>query len=249
MARRSQFGGLDDATEVLFRSSLILIPYYSNSVSHHPLIREGLLTRRRFTSQILRLVRKHRGPRAVRCPCFLCQTHLYRTCLAASLSAPHLNRWLLCHISPLRQEKVNLDDLERAVRSLRGMGRSLEIVSVAGRPGKMIQSVPVELSQDHTAVLATAGDQAYTSVPALQVVPSCNSAAGILICSGEALRCGRLQAKLGWHEQRAVSALDFLLDEGMAWVDLQERSDRQIQRQPAIRCLRTTSRYAIPDLF
>jgi len=95
-----------------------------------------------------------------------------------------------------RAESVSMDDLERAVRSLRGIGKSLEIISVAGRPGKMVQSVPVELSQDHTAVLSAAGSEAFTSV-------------------------ALLQAKVGWHESRAVAALEFLVDEGMAWVDLQ----------------------------
>jgi len=65
-----------------------------------------------------------------------------------------------------------------------------------GRAGKMVQSVPVELSQDHTAVLSAAGTDAFTSV-------------------------ALLQTRLGWHESRAVAALEFLVDEGMAWVDLQ----------------------------
>ena len=42
------------------------------------------------------------------------------------------------------------DDLERAVRNMKGLGRGLEIITLGGPHGgkRMIQSVPCELSND-----------------------------------------------------------------------------------------------------
>jgi hypothetical protein len=42
------------------------------------------------------------------------------------------------------------DDLERAVRNMKGLGRGLEIITLGGPRGskRMIQSVPCELSND-----------------------------------------------------------------------------------------------------
>ena len=92
-----------------------------------------------------------------------------------------------------KAQPIDMEDMERAVKNLKALGRSLDIVSLKGKD-KMIQSVPFELSHDHTRALEHAAATAYTSVPALQEA-------------------------LGWHEARAVAAVDFLVNEGMAWVD------------------------------
>jgi ESCRT-II complex subunit VPS22 len=92
-----------------------------------------------------------------------------------------------------RAQPIDMEDMERAVKNLKALGRSLEVVCLKGKD-KMIQSVPFELSHDHTRALEHAAATAYTSVPALQEA-------------------------LGWHEARAAAAVDFLVSEGMAWVD------------------------------
>lgn len=92
-----------------------------------------------------------------------------------------------------KAQSIDLEDMERAVKSLKALGRSLDIVSLKGKD-KMIQSVPFELSHDHTHALEHATTTGYTSVPALQEA-------------------------LGWQEARAIAAVDFLVNEGMAWVD------------------------------
>uniref|UniRef100_A0A7S4HBP0 Vacuolar-sorting protein SNF8 n=2 Tax=Guillardia theta TaxID=55529 RepID=A0A7S4HBP0_GUITH len=94
-----------------------------------------------------------------------------------------------------RAQQINAEDLERSVKCLKGLGKSLEIISIKGK-GKVIQSVPCELSQDHTAILELASHSGHTSV-------------------------GDLISLLEWPENRAVSAVNFLLDEGMAWIDKQ----------------------------
>jgi len=104
---------------------------------------------------------------------------------------------VLAHLKEKRGSKaqpITIDDLERAVRNMKGLGKGLEILSVGGR--KMIQSVPCELSRDHTALLEDAKATAFTSVKLLN-------------------------ERLGWPEQRAQAAIDFLVAEGIAWVDSQ----------------------------
>ena len=95
-------------------------------------------------------------------------------------------------------QPIEIDDMERAIKNLKDLGRSLDLISLKGK-AKMIQSVPCELSEDHTKALEQATHTAYTSVPGLQ-------------------------EKLGWHEARAVAAVDFLVSEGMAWIDTQNDS-------------------------
>ena len=59
----------------------------------------------------------------------------------------------------------------------------------------MVQSVPGELSTDHTSVLATAEE------------------------GGGSVGVQQLGKTLGWEVDRAQRALDHLVKEGLAWVD------------------------------
>lgn len=86
------------------------------------------------------------------------------------------------------------DDVERAVSKLAVLGSGFKVVQVGGR--RMVQSVPIELSQDHTQVLASCEDAGSTTVRAAQV-------------------------KLGWDAKRVETALAFLLRNEFAWVDEQ----------------------------
>lgn len=62
----------------------------------------------------------------------------------------------------------------------------------------MVQSVPVELSMDHTTVLQAAASRNNAYITA-----------------------SVLQNELHWHYERAQIALDFIVQAGLAWVDIQ----------------------------
>lgn len=66
----------------------------------------------------------------------------------------------------------------------------------------MVQSVPVELSMDHTAVLQQVSNsgQAFVSVSILR-------------------------NELGWEDDRSKRALEHMLKERLAWIDTQEPAE------------------------
>eukprot|EP00696_Hemimastix_kukwesjijk_P009686 gnl/Hemi2/22233_TR7399_c0_g2_i1.p1 gnl/Hemi2/22233_TR7399_c0_g2~~gnl/Hemi2/22233_TR7399_c0_g2_i1.p1 ORF type:complete len:251 (-),score=83.10 gnl/Hemi2/22233_TR7399_c0_g2_i1:243-995(-) len=90
---------------------------------------------------------------------------------------------------------ITEDDIERAIGKLTRLGAGFKVLSVGKR--KVVQSVAVELNVDHTAVLLQASKD------------------------GGFVTCSRLGSALGWTQARMDSALDMLVREGMAWVDLQ----------------------------
>lgn len=92
--------------------------------------------------------------------------------------------------------RIHRDDVERAVAKLDVLGSGYKIVT-AGRE-RIVQSVPVELSGDHTQVLEACGDVGYTSETSLR-------------------------EKLRWTPARIKTALRFLLDNEIAWLDMQSR--------------------------
>uniref|UniRef100_A0A061R637 Vacuolar protein sorting-associated protein n=1 Tax=Tetraselmis sp. GSL018 TaxID=582737 RepID=A0A061R637_9CHLO len=86
---------------------------------------------------------------------------------------------------------ITEDDVVRAARKLKVLGSGFAVVQVGSQ--KMVRSVPGELSRDHNAILELAqGSQNVTLKQLLGI---------------------------GWTEQRAMSALQQLLDEGLALVD------------------------------
>lgn len=61
----------------------------------------------------------------------------------------------------------------------------------------MVQSVPGELSMDHSTILQQAEkNQAFISI-------------------------SFLQKELNWEKERSQKALDHLINQGLAWIDLQ----------------------------
>jgi len=58
------------------------------------------------------------------------------------------------------------DDIDRAVKKLKLLGDGFEVVRVGSR--MMIQSLPRELSSDHTTVLLFAQDTSYVTVSQLR---------------------------------------------------------------------------------
>lgn len=102
--------------------------------------------------------------------------------------------------SKLHQE-ISQDDLLRAAHKLKILGNGFTILPV-GKNKYMVQSVPGELSMDHTAVLQLLNNinEAFVSVSILK-------------------------EKLNWQEQRAQKALDHMLKEGLSWIDLQNSGE------------------------
>ncbi len=76
------------------------------------------------------------------------------------------------------------------------LGGGYKIVSTG--KGKVVKSVPLELSLDHTKVLDTCGTKGYTSY-------------------------SELKSALGWNQARISAAVDFLIQKEIAWVDKQSK--------------------------
>lgn len=90
-------------------------------------------------------------------------------------------------------QALNKDDIERAVKQLRALGEGFQIVRVGAK--KMLQSVPYQLSDDHTTVLQLAQTSFFVTVD-------------------------QLKKELGWNLPRCELVLNELLEEGMAWIDV-----------------------------
>lgn len=101
-----------------------------------------------------------------------------------------------------QHQDISQDDLLRAAQKLKILGSGFTIVPI-GKGRHMVQSVPGELSMDHTAILQLLNNlnEAYASVTILK-------------------------EKLNWQEQRAQKALDHMLKEGLCWIDLQNPIER-----------------------
>lgn len=93
-----------------------------------------------------------------------------------------------------KQEEITQDDLLRAIEKLKVLGKGFRLISVGAR--YLVQSVPTELSLDHTTIIKQAGSTGYASV-------------------------GSLTGDLGWDNDRAQKALEDLLKEGLVWLDTQ----------------------------
>lgn len=104
------------------------------------------------------------------------------------------------------------DDVLRAVESLGPLGGGYRTVALAG--GRVyLLSVPVEMNADRTTLLARLA--AAAPVGAAAAAP----AAGAFACA-HATAAG-LRATLGWEPARVRDALNALLKDGLAWIDMQ----------------------------
>lgn len=98
-------------------------------------------------------------------------------------------------------QEISTDDLLRAAKKLRILGDGFSVVQV-GKGRYMVQSIPGELSMDHTAVI--------------QQIANSNQAC---------ISIRKLCESLKWEEERAKKSLEHLLKEGLAWIDLQSVND------------------------
>ncbi|DBA00631.1 TPA: hypothetical protein N0F65_003560 [Lagenidium giganteum] len=96
--------------------------------------------------------------------------------------------------SPAMQ-KVSDDDVKRAVKKLSVLGEGFQLIEMEERT--MIVTVPIELSPDHSTIIALAQN------------------------TGGMVNVSILARELGWDGKRSTIALNVLLREGMAWIDEQ----------------------------
>lgn len=101
-----------------------------------------------------------------------------------------------------QHQEISKDDLLCAARKLKILGSGFTVVPV-GKGQYMVQSVPGELSMDHTAVLQ-------------QVANSNRASTSVRL----------LREELGWEEDRSQKALDHMIEQGLAWIDLQEPREK-----------------------
>lgn len=95
-----------------------------------------------------------------------------------------------------RSQDISLDDVFCAIKKLKVLGNGFTVIPV----GKtyLVQSVPGELSMDHTTVLQQAQEKGYVTKT-------------------------DLLTKLKWEEERAVRTMNFMVKEGLAWIDDQAK--------------------------
>ncbi|GJD08937.1 Vacuolar protein sorting-associated protein 22 homolog 1 [Galdieria sulphuraria] len=91
--------------------------------------------------------------------------------------------------------EISRDDIERAVQRIQVLGKSYSIVSFGNI--RYIQSVPGELSHDHSCVLSVSKEQGFTTER-------------------------KLAASLKWSKERILLALKGLLEMELAWIDDQD---------------------------
>ncbi|CAF0721482.1 unnamed protein product [Didymodactylos carnosus] len=92
-------------------------------------------------------------------------------------------------------QDVSQDDILRAIKKLRSLGDGFSTIEPTTANGRiLIQSVPGELSMDHTTIISSLQTKAnFTSE--------------------------QLKEQLKWNDDRIKSALDFMIKEGLLWVD------------------------------
>ncbi|XP_060530718.1 vacuolar-sorting protein SNF8 [Cylas formicarius] len=95
-------------------------------------------------------------------------------------------------------QEISKDDLIRAAQKLKIFGSGFNVVPL-GKGQYMVQSVPCELSMDHSVILTQtiATNRIYISV-------------------------SLLREELNWEIDRAQKGLDHMVNEGLAWVDSQD---------------------------
>ncbi|XP_025096328.1 vacuolar-sorting protein SNF8-like [Pomacea canaliculata] len=96
-------------------------------------------------------------------------------------------------------QDISIDDLLRAIKKLRILGNGFTVLTVGNT--LLVQSVPGELTMDHTNILQLAQKSGYVSK-------------------------SQVMKDLKWEEERSHRALEFLVKEGMAWVDDQAGNER-----------------------
>ncbi|XP_075234946.1 vacuolar-sorting protein SNF8 [Lycorma delicatula] len=101
-----------------------------------------------------------------------------------------------------QHQEITIDDLLCAAKKLRIFGSGFSIVPI-GKGQYLVQSIPGELSMDHTAVLQQ----------------TANLGMGYISAS-------ILQKELKWEAGRCQKAIDHMVKEGLCWVDEQNTIEK-----------------------
>ncbi|XP_050399457.1 vacuolar-sorting protein SNF8-like [Patella vulgata] len=104
------------------------------------------------------------------------------------------------HARGRNSQNISIDDLYRAIRKLKILGSGFTVISMGS--SALVQSVPGELSMDHTKILQQAQKNGFIS----QV---------------------DLTQNFKWEVERACRALEFMVKQGLAWVDDQDSNGRK----------------------
>ncbi|XP_050299167.1 vacuolar-sorting protein SNF8 isoform X2 [Anthonomus grandis grandis] len=99
-------------------------------------------------------------------------------------------------------QEISKDDLLRAAQKLKIFGSGFNVIPY-GRGKYMVQSLPGELSMDHSAILTQTSslNSSFVSVSILR-------------------------KQLNWEPERCKNALENLVNQGLAWVDLQNTCEK-----------------------
>jgi len=114
------------------------------------------------------------------------------------ISLEELRQRLVRTRNRARKEEITSDDILRAVGKLKSLGSGFAAISL-GDGRYIIQSVPGELTMDHARILEVAGHN------------NGNVTAKFLMDN------------LNWDMARTERALEHLIKEGIAWIDLADR--------------------------
>ncbi|KAF7258048.1 hypothetical protein EG68_04716 [Paragonimus skrjabini miyazakii] len=105
--------------------------------------------------------------------------------------------------------EISTDDVQRSIKKLRCLGTGFMLIHLAG--GRtLVQSVPGEMSMDKTSVLGLAETHSGQTTMSL--------------CCQE----------FGWSEDRARTALNQLVQEGMSWVDDADPTGERVYWFPSL---------------
>lgn len=99
-----------------------------------------------------------------------------------------------------KAQEIGRNDVLMAIKKLRVMGNGFSLIPIGD--SYLVQSVPGELTMDHTTVLQHAEDKGYITM-------------------------SDVQGTLKWDAERGHRALDYMVKEGLAWVDDQAPGGRQ----------------------
>lgn len=99
----------------------------------------------------------------------------------------------------LKGEKIEDDDIVKAIDTLKPLGSGFKVISIGGR--RMVQSVPREMSTDTTSVLDLAGTKGFVTQD-------------------------HVQEHFKWNQERIGNCFESLMGEGLVWVD-EQTSPRQ----------------------
>lgn len=116
------------------------------------------------------------------------------------ISLAELVRLLRKNQSAYNVNTISKDDVERAVGKLGSLGGGYKVVTTA-KKGKLVTSIPLELSLDHTTLLDLAENKGYVTAE-------------------------EISRETKWPIVRVKSALDYLLNSEIAWLDTQTKGGK-----------------------